>query len=115
MATIKHQISPGNLTIDRAAVLGTGGAGSVYKGTLRRVNGLVDVAVKELDVPPEQLTGHPREYALLRKALEHCPYVCKPLGYCVKGKKTCLVLKLYERSLEAYLQEQPSTYPCARC
>ena len=106
MAGVKHEIAAGNLTIHKDAVLGSGGAGNVYKGSLRTVGGLKDVAVKELDVKPDELAGQPHEYNLLRKALEKCQWVCRPLGYCVKDQKTCLVLKLYEKSLEVHLQEQ---------
>lgn len=107
MAIIKHEISSGNLTIDRDVVLGQGGAGNVYRGTVRYASGNRTVAVKELD--QESPDGPPYEYTMLRKASEQCPYVAKPIGYCVKAKKTCIVLKLYEKSLAAYLLEQKGT------
>jgi serine/threonine protein kinase len=162
MTTVKHEIAPGNLTVHRYIVLGYGGAGNVYKGSLRTVGGSKDVAVKELEVRPSCLSqvqrclpeapesctvasmaiqctpiggarlahqrnatnllqvrpdsppGPPREYTLLRKALDKCQFVCRPLGYCVKDKKMCLVLKLYDKSLEAYLLEQPGALPRLR-
>jgi hypothetical protein len=105
MVATKHEITPANLKFDRNTILGSGGAGNVYKGSLRVTSGQRDVAVKVLDdAGPD---GPPREYTLLRKAAEKCSHVCKPLGYCIKEKKTCLVLTLYDKSLLDYLQEQP--------
>lgn len=109
MATIKHEITPANLTVDKSTVLGVGGAGSVYKGTLRVASGVRDVAVKELDdVGAAREDGEaPREYTLLRAAMTKCTHVCRPLGYCQKEGKTCLVLKLYSGSLFDHLQQLP--------
>lgn len=113
MSVTKHQLDPRNLVIDRQEVLGSGGAGNVFRGQLRYASGPKPVAVKELDVRPSDLgDSQPHEYRLLRSAAEKCSYVTKPLGYCVKDKKVCLVLRLYEKSLAQHAQEQPGAHPC---
>lgn len=103
--TDKYAIPPGDLTLHKGQVLGTGGAGQVYKGTLRDKSGKRTVAVKVLEgtAVTEQ---PPHEFLLLRKALEKCLYVCRPLGYCVKDGQVCMVLHLYEKSLKKYIEER---------
>jgi hypothetical protein len=108
MASLKHEISPGNLTIEKDVVLGTGGSGNVYRGSVRFAKGDRVVAVKVLDDVVSD--GAPREYTMLRKASAKCHFVCKPLGYCIKNKSTCIVLKLYEKSLATHLLEQPGNF-----
>lgn len=101
----KNLIQPGDVVLHKGQVLGTGGSGQVYKGTLRDKSGKRTVAVKVL----ERTTATeepPHEFILLKKALERCPYVCRPLGYCVKDGQVCMVLHLYEKSLKKYIEER---------
>jgi hypothetical protein len=100
----KQLIAPSDLVVHKEHVLGTGGSGQVYKGTLRDQAGKRTVAVKVLEQHGEA-KGPPHEYRLLRKALEKCPYVCRPLGYCVKDGMMCVVLHHYEKSLAQFIKE----------
>jgi len=104
----KTVIQPVDLVLHKGQVLGTGGSGQVYKGTLRDKSGKRTVAVKVLDGSPAT-KDPPREFLLLKKALDKCPYVCRPLGYCVKNGQVCLVLHLYEKSLKKYIEERNGT------
>jgi hypothetical protein len=101
----KKILSPSDLTINKQHVLGSGGAGNVYKGSLKGPNGRRAVAVKVLETT-SSATDPPQEYVLLEKALLGCPFVCHPLGYCRKDGETCMVLHLYEKSLSKYINER---------
>lgn len=118
----KNLIQPGNLVLHKGQVLGTGGSGQVYKGTLRDKSGKRTVAVKVLE-RTDATEEPPHEFILLKKALDRCPYVCRPLGYCLKDGQVCMVLHLYEKSLKKYIEERSGTiglheivlYGCTFC
>lgn len=98
-------LAPSDLQVIEEQVLGRGGAGNVYKGTLTGPRGPRAVAVKVLEGEPKP-GEPPLEYILLEKALKGCKFVCKPLGYCEKDGKMCMVLHLYEKSLTKYIRER---------
>lgn len=106
----KKEFDPSDLNVNEKQVLGRGGAGNVYKGTLVGARGPRAVAVKVLEGDPKSGEA-PEEFLLLEKALKGCKYVCKPLGYCMKDGKMCMVLHLYEKSLSKYIRER-SGLPC---
>jgi hypothetical protein len=106
-------LAPEDLEVIEEQVLGRGGAGNVYKGTLSGPKGPRAVAVKVLegDLKPGE---PPQEFTLLEKALKGCKFVCKPLGYCEKGGKMCMVLHLYEKSLTKYIHERAGEHLCMK-
>jgi Protein tyrosine and serine/threonine kinase len=112
------RILPEDLEIFYGKVLGSGGAGNVYEGALQRAGTTHPVAVKVLDKLPTDSNTPPRELLLLQQAQQTCPYVCKPYGFAVKNKKTCLVLALYKTSLAKLIEANlgaPGFLPCRFC
>lgn len=108
----KKLLAPSDLDVFEEQVLGRGGAGNVYKGTLGGPKGPRAVAVKVLEGDPKP-GEPPLEYILLEKALKGCKFVCEPLGYCEKDGKMCMVLHLYEKSLTKYIRERAGELPCS--
>lgn len=105
-------IDPSKLEIHWKQVLGTGGAGQVVRGTLTVQQDGADVrkpvAVKILDDDALKARGEQsldNELELLTSALSQCDAVCKLYGSCVKEKRRCLVLELYEKSLSDFQAE----------
>lgn len=107
------QLDPSRLVVD-AEVLGRGAWGVVRRGTLRDelLGGrVVRVAVKVLpDATVEQERAMlASELRLLALATARCTRVCRLLGTCTKEvggqPRTCVVMKLYQRSLADLLAE----------
>ncbi|XWS49194.1 hypothetical protein CRYUN_Cryun13aG0143000 [Craigia yunnanensis] len=103
---------------NRMLKIGEGGFGSVYKGTIRPLNGRGDpivVAIKKLNT--QGLQGHKQWFAEVQflGVVSH-PNLVKLLGYCsVDGERGIQRLLVYEflpnRSLEDHLFNRTSTLP----
>ncbi|XWS49638.1 hypothetical protein CRYUN_Cryun12cG0020400 [Craigia yunnanensis] len=103
---------------NRMLKIGEGGFGSVYKGTIRPLNGRGDpivVAIKKLNT--QGLQGHKEWLAEVQfLGVVNHPNLVKLLGYCcVDGERGIQRLLVYEfmpnRSLENHLFSRTSTLP----
>ncbi|XVF51885.1 hypothetical protein PTKIN_Ptkin04bG0220200 [Pterospermum kingtungense] len=103
---------------NRMLKIGEGGFGSVYKGTIRPLNGQGDsivVAIKKLNT--QGLQGHKEWLAEVQfLGIVNHPNLVKLLGYCcVDGERGIQRLLVYEympnRSLEDHLFSKTSTLP----
>ena len=92
-------------------IVGRGGGGVVYKGVMSRVGKPAqEVAVKML-VPGASESDERRFLREARKAFdasESCPGACRMYGCVHRDGALCLVMRLYPRSLHAYLDERRS-------
>ena len=92
-------------------IIGRGGGGVVYKGVMSRVGKPAqEVAVKML-VPGASESDERRFLREARKAFdasESCPGACRMYGCVHRDGALCLVMRLYPRSLHAYLDERRS-------
>ncbi|KAK9864765.1 hypothetical protein WJX84_007630 [Apatococcus fuscideae] len=93
-------------------VLGSGGGcAEVRTGTLRRSpedDKGREVAVKMLLIEYSEVASFQKEVQNLAAAAQACHRVCKLYGTCVKGKYSCIVMKLYNTTLAQQMKTSTS-------
>ena len=96
--------------ITHGAIIGRGGSGVVREGTLRRAGGVAPVAIKMLGAgaTEKDVARFEKELRVSLRASERCPRACHIYGSVFHEGALCLVMKLYTRSLHAYLDDRRS-------
>ncbi|KAG0470280.1 hypothetical protein HPP92_016980 [Vanilla planifolia] len=90
------EMEEATVSFNEKNLIGKGGFGRVYKGTLR--NGEV-VAIKKMDLPPSKQADGEREFRVevdLLSRLNH-PNLVTLIGYCADGKPRFLVYEFMSR------------------
>jgi serine/threonine protein kinase len=97
--------------VEHGQIIGRGGFGVVREGTLRLSDGKVmPVAIKMLaaGATEKDLARFEMELRVSHRASERCLRACHIYGSLQHEGELCLVMKLYTRSLHAYLDERRS-------
>eukprot|EP01043_Picozoa_sp_COSAG02_P022383 COSAG02_NODE_1162_length_14168_cov_10.478570_10_plen_990_part_00 len=105
------ELRPVDVAHDTRNIVGRGGSGIVHRGTLTRGADTEPVAIKRLSATATSAEERRfrRELAVSLRASQRCSRACRLYGYVSHEGALCLVMRLYQNSLHAFLDARRSS------